>query len=108
MKLLICILFLIVPTYAQDCDHTSNSSERFAQIRLLPPVRIRNYDPRNLEITHEDKSGVHAVTLNFDGTTVLSGDVGKTYAKKFWWILYCIKCHHVYTIVDVLPSQFKT
>jgi hypothetical protein len=90
-----------------DCDHESNSAERFEAVRLLPPLKIRNFDLRNIEYTFEDKAGLHVGTITANKNTVLPPNIWKEYKSKFWWVLYCSKDGHAYTIVEVTPEQMK-
>lgn len=107
LPVLILVLFLTAGASGQDCDHTSNSAGRFSHVRLLPPVRIRNTDLANLEYTHEDKHGIHIGKLTTSADTVMPEDLWKVYRSRWYWILYCSKCSHVYTIVEVLPEQLR-
>jgi hypothetical protein len=90
-----------------DCDHTSNSADRFKAIALLPPLKIRNFDLRNIEYTFEDKAGLHVGSVTADEQTVMPANIWKEYKSKFWWVLYCEKDGHAYTIVEVTPEQMQ-
>jgi hypothetical protein len=90
-----------------DCDHTSNSAERFEAVRLLPPLKIRNFDLRNIEYTFEDKAGLHVGTVTANKDTVLPANIWKEYKSKHWWVLYCSKDGHAYTIVEVTSEQMQ-
>lgn len=39
--------------------------------------------------------------------TVMPKDIWKIYKDKLWWLLYCLKCGHVYTIAELTPAQLK-
>lgn len=96
------------PRPTPDCDHTSDSAERFEAVRLLPPAKIRNFDLANIEYLHEDKHGIHVGKLTADAETVMPADIWKAYKEKYWWLLYCLKCGHIYTIVEVAPGQMRS
>lgn len=100
------------------CDHTSNSATRFEQIRLLPPLKIKNFDLHNIEYLFADKIGLHVGSLTADGETAMPPNIWKEYKSKQYWILYCaafvrgpdgqmMTCGHIYTIVEVAPEQMK-
>lgn len=109
MKILsVSLLFLVAvaaTAYGQDCDHKSNSAERFSHVRLLPPVRIRNFDLANIEYTHEDVKGIHIGSLTADDDTEMPGNIWKEFKSRIYWILFCSRCKHIYTMVEVLPQQ---
>jgi hypothetical protein len=90
-----------------ECDHTSNEASRFEVVRLLPPVKIRNFDLRNIEYTHEDKFGIHVGSLSANAESVFPPDIWKEYKNKFYWVLYCSICKHIYTIAEVTKEQIK-
>lgn len=89
------------------CDHTSNSSERFDQIRLLPPLKIKNFDPHSIEYLFEDRIGIHVGRLTADDTSVMPANVWKEYKDRWYWVLYCVNDGHIYTMVEVSPGQLK-
>jgi hypothetical protein len=93
------LLLLSVFVCGQDCDHTSNSFRRFDNTRLLPMVKITVVDFTHIKFDHQEASGI----LTLDKETVGPAK----FTKGFYWILYCLKCKHVYTIVDVQPEQIK-
>jgi hypothetical protein len=92
VKLLaVAMLLLLLAAFAfgqDDCDHTSNAASRFEEVRLLPPVRIRYFDPARIEYTHEDKHGIHVGSLTADGETIMPEKIWQEYKKKYYWILY--------------------
>lgn len=87
-----------------QCDHRSNSIERFKDIRLLPALQIYNYDPTNLEVVYGDKNGLEykKLTIRLDSSVPKSVE-----KKKFYWILYSECDMSVEAIVPVLPGQMK-
>ncbi len=89
------------------CDHESNSAERFSHMRLLPPLKIKNFDPRRIEYLFEDKAGFHVGTLTADTATVMPKNIWKEYKAKYYWVLYCSLDGYVYTVTDVLPEQMQ-
>jgi hypothetical protein len=90
-----------------ECDHVSDRATRFEQVRLLPPAKIKSFDPRSIEYLHEDKFGIYVGRLNMDEETVMPKDLWKEYKQKHYWILYCLRCSHVYTIVSVSGEQIR-
>lgn len=95
------------PEPTPACDHTSSSADRFEVMRLLPPLRIRNFDLHNIEYTFEDRAGLHVGSLNADESTVMPANIWRQYKEKYWWILYCSKDGHIYTIVELTPDQIR-
>ncbi len=96
---------LPTPEPTPVCDHTSNSATRFENVRLLPPVKIKNFDPRRIEYLFEDRVGLHVGTLVADEATVMPKDIWREYKSRYYWILYCVLDGYVYTIVEVAPGQ---
>lgn len=111
IRLLVAVLVLFTfAVYGQTtkrCDHTSNRKERFDAMRLLPPSRIKNFDPSHVEIISQNSVSVFADTLNMDAETVVDKDVTKNWKDIDVWILYCSIDKHIYTIVRVLPNQIR-
>jgi hypothetical protein len=98
----------VTPEPTPECDHTSNSAERFEHVRLLPPLKIKNFDPRRIEYLFEDKVGIHVGSLTADTATVMPKDIWKEYKSRWYWILYCDRDGYAYTIVEVAPGQMQT
>ena len=62
MKWLAIILLCVSTLYAQD--HTSNSEERFANMRILPPVKVLDWDGRHIEYSFIDKGIIYLTPSN--------------------------------------------
>lgn len=104
---LFTLILLPLVTSAQDvkCDHTSNSAARFENVRILPPVRVRNYDGQHIEYTFEDKDAVYAGTMLADKDTVMDADFPKEWRKHQWWLIFCVIDRHVYAVRRLDPKQ---
>lgn len=89
------------------CDHITTAKERFDATRLLPPIKIRNYDGRVIEYTYEDRLGVYVGSFAVEADTVLPADFGKKYRIGLWWVIYCIKDNHLYAVHELGPAQKK-
>lgn len=88
------------------CDHESNSAARFESVRLLPPLKIKNFDARSIEYLFEDRTGLHVGRLSLDEKTVMPANIWKEYKNKYYWVLWCT-CGYVYSIVEVDPRQMS-
>lgn len=101
-------VLLIGPVQGRDCDHTSDSFERFENMRLLPPVKILDANPvtRVIKYKVETKMEVRYGEFVLDADTKFEGHIWSDY-KGLWWVLYCRRDNHVYTLVKVNPEQIK-
>ena len=79
MKWLAIILLCVSTLYAQD--HTSNSEERFANMRILPPVKVLDWDGRHIEYSFIDKVGIHFGHFDVDKDTSFDVDFTKDWKK---------------------------
>lgn len=110
MSMIVVMLVLtVVLTHAQDkklftCDHTTNSKTRFDNVRITPPVKIRAWNGKLLEVTYEDRLGVYAESFEADRESII--DFTK-YEGKWMWIMYCEKDRHLYLVTPVLPKQLS-
>jgi hypothetical protein len=119
IRLLIAVLALtfvicISPAKGQEpptllkkpkCDHVTDSRERFDAMRILPPARIKNFDPKNVEVVITGSKGISVETLNMDADTVIDVDVQKDWMTADVWIVYCSIDKHIYVISKLLPKQ---
>src|SRR5687767_14562367 len=107
--LVLYVFFLtigLVATYAQvSCDHLSDSFERFANIRLLPPAKITYYDGRTVEYVMQN-----ARETRIDKFEITPDTVIQVAPKKgdLVWMIFCIKDDHLYTIIPLTPAQSKS
>lgn len=92
---------------ADICDHVSDSAERFALVRLYPPAQVTYYDGQKIEFVFSDRRGVYIHIMNVDETTVLAADFAKRWRQGFWWIIYCEKDKHIYSITRLSRSQIQ-
>lgn len=100
--------FVAAATFAfgqQKCDHTSNEKSRFDAMRILPPARIKNLDPHNVEIVYQDSHGIYTDTLNLDADSVIDEDVSREWKNIDVWIVLCSIDKHIYVISRVMPKQ---
>lgn len=103
------VLVFSVCTFAQEkCDHSSSAKERFDHIRILPPVKILSYDGLTVEYSHEDRLGLHLGSVKISTDTKLPADFGKRYKGGPWWILYCLKDNHAYSVHELAAEQKKS
>lgn len=86
------------------CDHRNNSIERFEDIRLLPALKISNYDPLHVEVVYGDKNGLAYKSLKMRPDSSVPKSVDK---NKWYWILYSQCDDTIEDIVPVLPGQLK-
>lgn len=40
-----------------ECDHLTDSAERFEQMRILPPAKIKSFDPRTIDTFTKTRRG---------------------------------------------------
>lgn len=62
--LLVLMCVFCANVAAQTCDHTSNSEERFANMRILPPVKVLDWDGRHIEYSFIDKGIIYLTPSN--------------------------------------------
>lgn len=107
--LTICILLLVasVGIMAQACDHTSNSAERFENMRILPPVQIISFERKTVVYTFSDKYTVYTGAFDVTDDTELDPAFAAEYKKGFWWILYCVKDRHLYVVRRMDPKRMQ-
>jgi hypothetical protein len=88
---------------AQQCDHRSDSFERFENIRLLPPAKITYFDGKIVEYVvqnvRETKAGKFEITADTTKENIKKGDLV--------WFVYCVKDNHLYVVSHVRPEQIK-
>lgn len=90
-----------------ECDHMSTTHERFAQMRLLPPAKITSFTGKEVDYVYDDRFGNYVGKLTVNAETVYAKDLWKNYKGKWYWLLYCLKCGHLYNIVELSPTQLK-
>jgi hypothetical protein len=107
---LFLILAIVLSISAQEpkptptpCDHDSNSKTRFENVRLTPPVRVLDWNGKELSVVYRDAHEVEYWTFIADSSSVihLDGD----YKTQTVWILFCLKEHHIYTVVPLTEKQ---
>lgn len=92
---------------ADICDHVSDSAERFALVRIYPPVQVTYYDGQKIEFVFADKRGVYVHIMNVEETTVLASDFPKRWRQGLWWVIYCDRDKHIYSISRLSPGQVQ-
>lgn len=92
---------------AKLCDHLTVSKERFEAIRLLPPVTVIYFDGRRIEYSYEDSRGIYLGSFLVDAKTELAAEFGKRYKSEPWWMLFCAKDRHLYSVHPLGPIQKK-
>lgn len=109
MKLVFATILICLATIfsvAQD-DHTTNSEERFANMRILPPVKVLDWNGRHIEYSFIDKVGIHFGHFDVDKDTSLDDTFIKEWKRGMWWMLYCVQDRHLYLIQRVRDGQIK-
>lgn len=101
MKLALLFFICIGSLYGQEskpCDRTSDSEQRFQNVRVLPPSRIY-YDGRTITATHNDLVDI----LNIDKDSILH--IPADYRSKKFWILFDTCSRFVYVVDEVVPKK---
>jgi len=106
IRLLFILLLCVCTVYSQD-DHTTNSEERFANMRILPPVKVLDWNGRHIEYSFIDKVGIHFGHFDVDKDTSLDDTFIKDWKNGLWWVLYCVQDRHLYLIQRVRDGQLK-
>lgn len=75
MRYLFVILLFAMTCYGQEeCDHVSDSKERFDNVRLLPPIKVRHWNGKQIEFTYEDKKGIYVGSAEVDASSAVEKD----------------------------------
>lgn len=113
--MLVLSVFLLCPAvYGQtqkpdECDHRTNSKERFDNIRITQPAKVTYYDGRTIAFVTSDSKSVYLYTWDVPGKDVnLSADFKRNWKKGEWFIIYCVKENHIYAAGRVDPRQVIT
>lgn len=97
----LCIILLVggLTAFSQTkCDHISDSRQRFEQMRIMPPVKILDWDGKRISYSFIDREGIAFGSFDVDADTTLDADFIKAWRKGEWWIVYCNADRHVYFI----------
>lgn len=92
------------------CDHESDSLDRFALIRLLPPAEIMSYNAATGELHYKVNTAREIRLGSFiveDGTAIDKAFQSGSYKGKHFWLLYCDHDKFLYSVSYVDPKQIK-
>lgn len=99
------------PVPRPECDHESNSVRRFQLVRMLPPFQITELKlPESIRYRFRDdvENVWHVGSLTVDEKSAMPANVWREYRERWYWVIYCERDGHVYTLTEVAPGQMKT
>lgn len=99
---LLLILALFVP-----CDHTSDSWERFENLRIPAPVEFKHFEDNRLEYVHESRYYTKLGSFDINSKTHLPKDFKDNFKKGRYFVAYCVKDQYVYFVQPVNESKKK-
>lgn len=96
-----------LPPPKKECDHTSDSFERFAMIRFLPPATITSYNAAEAKIYYKVDTAKEIRLGSFDIEKDTVFDQNLADGKTYVFLIYCARDLHLYGVSKVNKDQIK-